>query len=63
MFLPIHLDHGSSVYPCYIRTAAYTIIIFLVILVTLFISSAFVLVQMFLTVLCIKQSKKMASAQ
>lgn len=61
MFLLIHLEHHLFV-QISIGTTENTLIILLVVLVTLLVASAYILLQVFLSVLCTKQSKKMASA-
>lgn len=65
MFLLIHLEHllfWFLLEQVSVGTSENTIIIFLVMLVTLLVASAYILLQVFLRVLCTKQSKKMASA-
>lgn len=62
MFLLIHLEHLLFIQVS-VGTTENTIIIFLVMLVTSLVASANILLQVFLSVLCTKQSKKMASAR
>lgn len=62
MFLLIHLERGLFIQVS-IGTTGNTIIIFLVMLVTLLVTSAYILLQVFLSVLCTKQSKKMFSVR
>lgn len=62
MFLLIHLEHHLFIQVS-VGATENTIIIFLVMLVTLLVASAYILLQVFLRALCTKQSKKMAFAQ
>lgn len=62
MFLLIHLEYLLFIQVS-VGTTENTIINFLVMLVTSLVASAYILLQVFLSVLCTKQSKKMASAR
>lgn len=62
MFVLVHLEPHLFIQVS-VGTTENTIIIFLVVLVTLLVASAYILLQVFLGVLRTKQSEKMASAR